>query len=303
MRHRLDRRARRQLISFAGLLAVSVLLIGIGGTGLGRRIQNVFNFAMNPIVSVMNDAADSAGSAWTALGELNRLREENETLRLENEALRQELARMPSVSRLTDDWTRITQAQQSIPFQSTRARVLMRDLSDVRPRIFVLDKGSRDGMREGLVVVGEGFSLVGRVESVEDRVCTVSLLTDLTSVVIGREESSGAIGTVRGQPGGLLSMSFPPESPKVESGQPVVTAGESIAGSDIRSPYPPGLLIGSLSAVSKDATASAIVTPSANLGSMTFALIITDYEGGIPVSSPSPSPSPSRSPSASPSQP
>jgi rod shape-determining protein MreC len=302
-RRRLDRHTRSQLIAFGSLLAISVLLMGVSRTGLARRIQNVFNFVMNPIVTVVDGATDTAISMWTAVGEIDRIRQDNDALRRENETLRQQLQRMPSVSRLLDDWTKITQAQQSIQYQSTRARVLARALADVGPRIFIIDKGSNDGIRVGQVVVGEGAALVGRVTAVEDRVCTVTLLVDLTSIVIGREESTGAIGTVQGQPGGLLRMTFTPESPRVEVGQVIVTAGEAIVGSDIRSPYPPALLIGTLSTVAPDASASSIVTPAADLYSTVFVLIITNYEGGIPVpeGSPSASPTPGATPTLKPS--
>ena len=292
----LDNRARRQIVGLAGLMAISVLLVGVGRTPIGRRIQNGFNYVMDPVVSGLDDGTDTAISVWNALFEINQLREENDTLSRENELLRNELARMPAVQRLYDDWTKITQTQQAIPFQSTRCRVLMRQLSDVGPRVFIIDKGARDGLKVGLVVIGDGGSLVGRIESVEDRVSTVTLLTNLTSVVYGREESTGAIGRVQGQPGGLLSMSFTAESAKVQAGQVIVTAGETVAGTNIQSPYPPGLLIGTLSVVSPDA----IVTPSADLGSMTFALVILDYQGGLPLPSVSPSPGPSASPSATP---
>lgn len=216
---------------------------------------------------------------------------------------------MPAISRLNEDWTKITQTQQSIPYQSLRARVLVRVLSDVDPRIFVIDKGSRDGIRVGEVVVTNGKALVGRIDKVQDATSTVQLLDDTTSVVIGREESTGAIGTVRGQVGGLLEMAFVPVSEKLENGQIVMTAGESVSGSDIRSPYPPALLIGTVSKVSHDANAefqSAILTPAAEMDSIVFVLVITDYEGGLPLPSPSasgdvPSPTPTATPSPTPS--
>jgi rod shape-determining protein MreC len=299
-RRPLDRHTRRQLTVFFGLLASSVVMMSMSGTIVARRVQNVFSYAMDPIVNWTNDTTDWVLSIGGTIVEIDRLRQEIEDLKAENDTLRDELARIPAVAHLDDDWTKITQTQQALPFQSIRARVLVRDLSDVRPRIFVVDKGSQDGIRVGQVVVAKGGALVGRVETVEDVVSTVKLLDDKTSVVYGREESSGAIGQVQGQVGGLLRMVISPPTQSLETGQVVVTAGEATPGSDIRSPYPPGLLIGTLSQVTRGPDSEyGIVTPAADLHSIIFLLIITDYEGGIPVSSPSPSGLPSASPNPS----
>jgi rod shape-determining protein MreC len=299
-RRPLDRRSRRQLTIFGGLLVASMVMMATSGTIMARRVQNAFNYAMDPIVNWTNDAVDWVDSMGSTLLELDRLRQEIDELRAENDTLRDELARLPAVSHLDDDWTKITQTQQSLPYQSLRARVLVRDLSDVRPRVFIVDKGSRDGVRVGQVVVANGGALVGRVDSVEDVVSTVKVIDDKTSVVIGREESSGAIGPVQGQVGGLLRMEISPPTQSLETGQVVVTAGESVPGSDIRSPYPPGLLIGTLSQVTRGPDSEdGIVTPAADLHAIIFLLIITNYEGGIPIPSPSPSGSPAPTPGPS----
>ncbi len=64
----------------------------------------------------------------------------------------------------------------------------------------------------------------------------------------------------------------------------VFTAGIELAGG-IRSPYPKGLVVGSVVDVQRDANdvvQTAYLTPAANLDSFELALVITDYEGGLP---------------------
>ena len=64
---------------------------------------------------------------------------------------------------------------------------------------------------------------------------------------------------------------------------------------DIRSPYPKGLLIGTIADVQRSPDQlfqTALVAPAANFDTLEYVLVITDYEGGLPPISPEPSPTP-----------
>ncbi len=81
-----------------------------------------------------------------------------------------------------------------------------------------------------------------------------------------------------------------------------MTAGEALPGTNDRSPYPPGLLIGEIMSVTTDPNAvvqSADIQPAAHLSDATFVLIITNYQGGFGPPLPSAGPGASASPSAS----
>jgi rod shape-determining protein MreC len=302
-------RARRQLTAFGILLAVSVVLMGTSATGAARNIESGFNYAMQPPVTWLNQAADTVGSYWSALSQIDRLRAENDQLRQDNETLQEELARMPAISQLNIDWTKISEAQQSLAYASTPARVIGRDVSGVRHRTFTLDKGSRDGIAANQVVITAGGALVGMVESVDATVSQVLLLNDSAAVVVGQETQSGAIGTIRGQVGGILLMGDVDAADTLDKGAVVVTAGESIPGTNARSPYPPGLLIGQIDSVSNDPNSvvkSCYISPAADFININWVLVITGYSGGIPLGTPSASgsqaPGPSSSQSATSSQ-
>jgi hypothetical protein len=92
-------------------------------------------------------------------------------------------------------------------------------------------------------------------------------------------------------------------------GDAVVTAGEAlpgpaasptagatagvVTGLTARSPYPPGLLIGTITSVSTDPNSvvqSATIAPAARLADATFVLVILNYEGGFPSPDPNATP-------------
>jgi rod shape-determining protein MreC len=293
------RTIRREWTIFGILIMLSVGLMGVSGTPVAQSVESTVNVAVSPIETVVNGLADTAGSYWSALTQIDRLRTQIEQYRLENQTLQEELARMPGISQLNEDWTLITQEAASLPYQTAAARVIVRDISEIRPRTVIINKGTKDGLTEGMVVVDSGGAIVGRIQALDATVSTVLLVNDTTAVVVGKEAKTGAIGTVRGQVSGLLEMSYVEASAKLVKGDAVVTAGEALPCTNDRSPYPPGLLIGSIVKVSSDPNAvvqSADIMPAASLSDASFVLVIVNYEGGfgppvataVPTESPSP---------------
>jgi cell shape-determining protein MreC len=101
---------------------------------------------------------------------------------------------------------------------------------------------------------------------------------------VGKLLSSGETGDVQGQAGGVLVMRNIDSAVEIGTDEEVFTAGLELDGG-IRSPYPPGLLIGSVVDLEKDANSvvqTAFLAPAANLDAFEFALAITDYDGGLP---------------------
>ena len=302
------RTLRREWTTFGALLIVSVGMMGVSGTRTAQDLESAVNWAVSPAESFINGAADTAGTYWSALTQIDRLASQNKQLQQENLTLQEELDRSAAVAKLNDDWTKITAEAQSVPYQTTAVRVIVRDISDVSQRTLVIDKGSNDGLAEGEVAIDAGGAVVGRIASVDATVSSILLISDPSSFVVGKEVKTGATGTIQGTISGQLEMSYVDVSATLTQGEPVVTAGEALPGTGDISPYPPGLLIGTIGVVPEpDPNAvvrSTPVTPAAHLTDATFLLIITDYQGGfdalpsgcvynaIPSGSVSPTPTP-----------
>ena len=292
---------RREWTTWGTLLILSVGLMGISDTTQAHDLQSAVNWAVSPAETVLSNAADTAGSYWSALTQIDKLRTDSERLRLENQTLKEQLDRMPAISKLNDDWTKITAAQLSVPYRTTPARVIVRDLSDVRPRTLLLNKGSSDGLAPGQVVIDAGGALVGRISEVDATVSMVLLVSDPSAVVVGKEAKSNATGTIRGSISGQLQMSYV-DATTLTVGDAIVTAGEALPCTNDISPYPPMLLIGEIVNVSIDPNTpvkSATIKPAAHLTDATFVLIIVDYQGGFGPPVPSAGPGAFGSPGAS----
>jgi|PersoiStandDraft_1058852.scaffolds.fasta_scaffold05908_3 rod shape-determining protein MreC len=295
------RTIRREWTTWGTLLILSVGLMGVSDTKQAHDLQSAVNWAVSPAETVLSNAADTAGSYWSALTQIDKLRTDSERLRQENQTLQEQLDRMPAISKLNDDWTKITAAQQSVPYRTTPARVIVRDLSDGRKRTLLLNKGSSDGLAPGQVVIDAGGALVGRISEVNATVSSVLLLSDPAAVVTGIEAKSNATGTIRGSISGQLEMSYV-ATQTLTIGDAVVTAGEALPCTNDISPYPPMLLIGEIVDVSSDPNIpvkSATIKPAAHLTDATFVLVIVDYQGGFGPPVPSAGPGAFGSPGAS----
>ena len=183
----------------------------------------------------------------------------------------------------------------------------MRNITDIGARTFIINRGLADGISLEQVVIDAGGAVVGRVVKVQTYDATILLVNDTSTTVIGRESGPNAdpnaIGNVQGQVGGLLLMSYVSSTETLSKGTAVVTAGMVSPGGDVRSPYPPGLLIGTILSVARDpnqVVQSAVVQPAADLNNIEWVLVITNYEGGFASPEPSTSPSPSGSSSVGP---
>jgi rod shape-determining protein MreC len=313
-----NRFPRGQLAVFGLLLTLSVGMMGGSGTRFARTLQTTVNLLVNPVEIALNGVTDTlastAGAYWSTLTQVDSLRKENERLSQENAKLQEELGRAPDIAHLWDDWTRITQAASDTQYHTTIGRVVLRDISDVRRRTLIIDKGLADGVGLGQVAMDDGGALVGRVDKVEQYNAEILLVNDTSAVVVGLEADTGATGTIHGEIDGQLSMSYVNSNDQLTKGAPVVTAGMVLPGTgvdspEVRSPYPRGLLIGTITQLAKDpnqVVQSAVVKPAADLNNIEFVLIITNYQGGfaspapLDTSNPSPNPSAEGSPNPSP---
>jgi len=278
-----SRQARRRGIVFAILIAVTLLLMAFSSNPYVRDVQRGLSFALRPFQGALATAADGISNVVSAVSEIDQLRVDNATLRDANERLRNENARLQATKKENDDLTALFQLKSGFDHETVATRVIGRELVETR-RVVTVDKGTDDGIEQGDVVVVQGGALVGRVTDVGPNFAKVTLISDGSSTVVGQLLSSGATGEIVGQAGSVLVMRNIDSAVQVGTDDEVFTAGIEVNGG-IRSPYPKGLVVGTVVDVERDANdvvQTAFLAPAADLDSFELALVITDYEGGLP---------------------
>jgi rod shape-determining protein MreC len=286
-----NRSVRRQVVVYVVLLAIAMLILAFSSSPPVTGLRRGVGYAMAPIQEVLRGTGQTIGSIFTAFGEIERLRIQNEELarRLnEVEAQNQGLASLRAQNELL---TQLLDVHSSFEYETVAAEVISKRITD-QERAISLDRGADVGIEVDDAVIGPGGALIGQVVEVGANFSRVLLISDTRINVAGLIESSRAVGLISGQLGQPLEMVNIPAEVTVTVNESVVTAGIELSAG-IRSPYPKGLLIGLIAGVSRSPDQlfqTALVTPVADLDRLEYVLVITNYEGGLPDTAPSPTP-------------
>jgi len=280
-------RARRLGIAYVVLIALSLLLLAFSNSGPLLELRRGVGFALAPIQDGLRGAAQSVNSFFATIAEIERLRAANEELQRRVQELEAANRRLETVRIQNEQLTALLEVRSSLEHETVAAEVISRVLSQSE-RGISLDRGSDQGIAEGDPVIAGGGALVGQVVEVGAAFSRVLLLNDTRMTVVGLTETSRATGEVRGQLERPLLMERILATDEVEVGESVVTAGIDL-GQGIRSPFPRGLLIGTVVAIERppnQVLQLALLQPAAALDRLEYVLVITDYEGGTPIQPP-----------------
>jgi rod shape-determining protein MreC len=284
--------ARRQAILYVALLTITLLLVAFSGSAPLTELRRGVGFAMAPLQNSLRDAGRAAGSLFATLGEIDRLRQENQQLTERVNELATENRSLASLRSQNEQLTELLDVRSSLEYESVAAEVISRRFSD-QEHVISLDRGADVGIEESDPVLGGGGALIGQVVEVGANYSRVLLITDTRMTVVGQIETSRGVGTVVGQLERPLQMTGIPAGDEVNVGEAVLTAGIELS-EGIRSPYPKGLLIGIIALIQRSPDQlfqTALLTPATELDRLEYVLVITDYEGGLPpIEEPSQSP-------------
>jgi rod shape-determining protein MreC len=290
------RTSRRTGLSYAVLIAVSLLLLAFSSSAPMREIRKGFGFAFAPIQGGLSGVTRGVGSVLTAIAEIDQLRRQNRELEARVQQLEVEQRQSGEIRIQNEQLTRLLEVKSVLRYQTVAAEVIGRQTTQYE-RVVSINQGTDRGVSEGDVVVAGGAALVGQVVDVGPNYSRVLLISDTRSTVIGLVEASRATGEVKGQLGGSLVMANIPSSDQIKIDDTVVTAGIDL-GNGIRSPFPKGLVVGRVVDVQKDPNAviqTAFVDPAASLDKLEYVLVITDAGANRPpivLASPSAEPTP-----------
>ena len=277
-----NRRSRAGLW-WAAFTIASLLLLLASSTEPAMTLQRVTTRALDPVRSTIGGIGAGIADVFGTIGEIDRLRTENDRLRGELAGAQQRLAQLTEAARENEELRQLLGITEALEMRLLPVRVISRDPSNLTWEVRI-DAGADQGLRVGLPVVGNADgagALAGTVVSVGDDTARVRLIVDARSVVIAVDQESRALGEIRGQPGGQLIMVNVPVTETLEIGGTIVTAGLTFGEEASR--YPGGLLIGRTQAVEPDPNAltqTAFVRPALDGATLERLLVVLDFSQG-----------------------
>lgn len=280
------------------LTAATLLTLDFRGFGPLDTAQSRVRDALEPVVSAVDVVLGPVAEVWTVMFTYNDLRSENERLKDEIDRLAsadiRAAAEQDALERLLDA-TGVTYVEG---VERLTATVLRDSVGNFDDDVMSIDVGHRDGVAPGMAVVtSAGF--VGRVETVDAALSTVTAVSDPSLVVGVRLLDTGDVGLGHGMAGDPTKFVVDaglrwPETGDLSELPAVGSAVVTSAGSR----YPADIPVGRVASVEpSEAGLAQLVTVDLaadvqDLGYVTVLLLTPTDEAPVGPDSPFPEPSP-----------
>ena len=275
-------RRSRSGLWFAAFTIVSLLLLLASGTDAARSLQRTSARALDPVRQAIGGIGEGVVGIFGVIGEIDRLRSENDDLRRRLAGAEQRLAELEEAAAENAELRELLGLAESLQMELLPVRVISRDPSNFTWE-YGIDAGTDDGLAIGMPVVGsaEGAgALAGTVVAAGPDSATVRMIVDPRSSVVALDQQSRALGLIQGQPGGQLVMVQVNVTDRLAVGDTVITAGLVLGDAVARSDYPRGLLIGHVADVEPDPNAltqTGFVRPALDFSRLDRLLVITAF--------------------------
>ena len=266
-------------ILFAGaVIAVALALMSYFSTNTSPLV-NLVNTVTSPFRAVYTSVA-----GW--LTDKQNYYEDTTALKAENEALKKQIAEMEAAVRQGEadskenaflrDLLDLRKQRRNLSDFET-ATVMERNVTNWTSSL-TLDKGTVHGVEVGDCVIDGQGSLVGRISQVGYNWSTVLTVVDTDTSLGARVYRTQDLGIANGDfalmENGQLRLDSLPASSQLLEGDLVVTSG-------LGGYLPPDLVIGSVSSLQaddSDTSVYAVLTPAADLDSLTEVCVIKSFE-------------------------
>ena len=256
------------------IVILSVTLSAMGQTG---PINNTLNVMATPFRYVglkIGEAFNGFSKYFTSIDELDK---ENQSLIEEIERLEGELADSQAIKEENERLREYIEFKKTYPDLALTEALIISSESENHSTVFTLNKGREDEIKVGMpVVISKG--VVGSVCEVGSTWCKVRVITEASSSIGAYVSRSGETGLIEGDISlkgtGECILNYLPADADIEIGDLIYTSG-------LGSVYPRGLLIGEVTEIKTDEylrTKVAKVKCSVNFESLTYVMIVTDYD-------------------------
>jgi rod shape-determining protein MreC len=206
---------------------------------------------------------------WRSYISLQDVRVENEALRTDVDRLKSDITRYREALIANARFKRLLDIKEETKTPTVAANVVGVDIAPWVATLTV-DRGSKDGVGAGMVVLG-GAGVLGQVADSALYFSKVLLLSDSNSAVSAIIQRNRVRGILKGVGGGKSRLAYVDKEADVEVGDAVVTSG-------LDGVFPKGLLLGEVNAVEdgpvSDLFQMVAVTPVVDLQRVEEVLIL-----------------------------
>lgn len=263
------------------IIIAAVLLAAVLGIGASFLDHNPLTGVINAIGAPFR-AISTAITDWTADRYDRAFRYDQ--LVAENDRLRQQVAELQESARKGEDALReVEQLRDLLGLSNERPELVFLDASVTQRSSsnwgsdLTLNKGTLDGVEVDDCVIDQYGNLVGIITEIGPNWSLVTTVLNPKTELGGRVARIDCNAILEGDftlmEQGEIRLSFLPADAKLISGDQVITSG-------LGGKYPEGLFVGIIRSLHTEAdgiSRYAVVEPSADVESVRYVYIITDY--------------------------
>lgn len=236
---------RRVRVLLVVLVLAALVLVTVdfrsGDGGPLDRLRGGVTALLRPVQDGLATVVRPVGDAFGGVGELFRIRADNERLRERVDVLERRHRSTADVERENAELRELLAMRDHTGVEGVTARVVSLGPTSFE-WVLTIDVGREDGIERNMPVVN-GDGLVGRVIQVENHAARVLLAIDPNFGAPARHAGNGEAGTVIGRGGEpMLFQPFDPEA-SVEPGDEIVTSSYQSGA------FPGGIPIGTVAGV------------------------------------------------------
>ncbi len=223
----------RKFVIFAFLAG---LLIFVFQKGWFSPAQSGTLRFLSPVTSRAADALRGTGDFIVSFVRIGSLSRSVRLLENKNAQLEARLADLQGVREENDLLRRQMDLLPREKFHLVMANVVSHTTDGVSDAL-IINRGSRDGLRDGLPVIIDEGVVVGKVSKVSELTATIMLVTDAEFRLAALVQGGDAQGLVHGEKGIDISLEEVPRNKKINVGDKVITSG-------VDGVFPPDLYVG-----------------------------------------------------------
>jgi rod shape-determining protein MreC len=212
--------------------------------GILRPVENVVFGSLEKPFSSGFFAGKNFFGFFSQLKESFKKQEEDESKNERIIALEQEILSLKDILRQKQILDEHLEFLKKNSLKSVLAKVISRGFEN-SPGIILINVGKKDGVKEGMAVLGDQGIVIGKISSVEDSFSQVLFLSYFGSQISVSDANGKTLGIAEGGKDFLFKLNYILKESEIKIGDLVLT-------SDEEGIIPRGLLVGSIGQIFED---------------------------------------------------
>ena len=266
---------KKQILVLVAVALSITALVTAGRKNHATIIDNALGFIVTPLQNISTTVGGWFGDRISSFQDESDIYAENEELKAKIELLETENKRLALYEEENAKLSKLLEISQKYPeYETTATNIIGKDPGNWY-NVFVVDKGTKDGITADMVLTSAG-GVVGKITETGYTYSKAQSILDNRSSVAAMSLRTGDLGVVRGDyslmDDGLCRMEYIDAESEIMKGDEIVTSYLS----DI---YPTGLTIGYVKEIVTDTnglTKYAIIEPQVDFKHLSTLLVITE---------------------------